>query len=90
MKKKARRQGFRMPDGLLVRERVCDDYVCAYCGAKASYCNYVGNICLQAFVPHQGACGAYVNDERYSGYINECGTCKYNRVDGTCELMEET
>lgn len=81
-----RRKRFRMDDGLVIEEHVCSDYVCRFCGAKASYCNYVGNMCLQAFVPHVGVCGAYVNDERYSGYVSECKTCRFLGEDGGCTL----
>ena len=39
-------------------------------------------------MPHQGACGAYVNNEKYVGYVSDCTTCRFNRADGSCELME--
>ena len=81
-----RRKTFTMDDGLVIKEHVCADYVCATCGARASYCNYVGDLCLQAYVPHVGACGAYVNNEKYSGYVSECQNCAHNRADGRCEL----
>ncbi|MDO5299703.1 MAG: hypothetical protein Q4F18_09765 [Clostridia bacterium] len=81
-----KRKRFRLPDGMVIEEHVCSHYTCRYCGAKASYCNYVGDICLQAFAPHVGSCGAYISDERYSGYINECKTCKYLAENGGCAL----
>ena len=87
-KGQSRRKTFRNYDGFLIRENVCSDYTCRFCGSKASYCNYVGDLCLQAFVPHQGACGAYVNNEKNVGYVSDCTTCRFNRADGSCELME--
>lgn len=86
---KKRRQRFVMDDGMVVEEHVCTDYVCKYCGTKASYCNFVGNLCLQAFVPHRKGCGAYIENEKTVGYVNECSTCAFNGADGTCRLMNE-
>ena len=86
---KKRRQRFVMSDGLVVEEHVCSDYLCRYCGTRASYCNFVGNLCLQAFVPHREGCDAYVENEQRVGYVNECATCRYNTEDNICQLMVE-
>ena len=81
-----RRKTFQNYDGFTIHENVCKDYVCRHCGQKASYCNYVGDICLQAFVPHTPGCQSFVNNERYSGYDTSCATCLYNDAAELCTL----
>lgn len=81
-----RRKTFKNYDGFTIHETVCKDYVCKHCGQKASYCNYVGDICLQAFVPHTPGCQSFVNNERYSGYDTSCTTCRNNDEAGLCAL----
>lgn len=68
---------FDLGNGQLAEEKACMNYVCRYCGAKAAAANFVANMCLQVYARHQGLCGAYVNSEKYSGYITECSSCKY-------------
>lgn len=76
-----------MSDGTVVEERGCEKYVCRYCGGKAVACNYVANMCLQVAARHDGICGAYVNNEKYSGYITECSTCvHYEEESNVCGL----
>ena len=76
-----------MFDGTVVEERGCEQYVCKYCGGKAVACNYVANMCLQVAARHDDICGAYVNNEKYIGYITECSTCMYyNEESNTCGL----
>ena len=31
----------RLPNGVVAEERACGDYVCKYCGGKATACNFV-------------------------------------------------
>ncbi len=66
---------FKMDDGTVVEEKVCENFVCKYCAGEATTFNYVGDMCLQAFVDHKELCGAYINDDKYDGYINECVNC---------------
>lgn len=47
----------RLPNGVVAEERACGDYVCKYCGGKATACNFVADMCLQVYARHQGMCG---------------------------------
>ena len=77
-----------MYDGTVVEERGCDKYVCRFCGGKAVACNYVADMCLQVAARHAQICGAFVNDEKYCGYVTECSTCvHYDEGSNTCELQ---
>lgn len=77
-----------MYDGTVVEERGCDKYVCKFCGGKAVACNYVADMCLQVAARHEKICGAFVNDEKYCGYVTECSTCvHYDEESNTCELQ---
>lgn len=79
-----------MSDGTVVTEKCCEKYVCRYCGGKAVGCNYVANMCLQIAARHEGLCGAYVNDEKYRGYVSECSTCLYYDKDSAQCTLEES
>ena len=74
-------KSFDLGNGQIVQERACMDYVCRYCGVKASASNMVANLCLQVFARHQGRCGAYVESDQYTGYVSECSTCRYYEND---------
>jgi hypothetical protein len=73
---------FTFDDGTVTEEKVCEEYVCAFCGAKAVACNFVGGMCLQVHAQHTGLCGAYIDNEKYSGYISDCTTCRYQTDTG--------
>ena len=75
---------FDLGNGELMKEKACMDYTCRYCGAKAVACNMVGGLCLQVVARHEGLCGAYVQNDKYTGYITECETCRYFGDDGMC------
>ena len=45
--------------------------------------NFVADMCLQVYAKHKGMCGAYVDSEKYHGYVTDCSTCFYQR-DGEC------
>ena len=74
--------------GQEVEEKGCGNYVCRYCGGKATACNFVANMCLQVYAKHAGLCGAYVDSEKYKGYITECSTCRY-QIGGQCTYEGE-
>ncbi len=78
----------KMYDGTEVEEKGCGNYVCRYCGGKATACNFVANICLQVYAKHVGICGAYMDSEKYKGFITECSTCQY-LADGQCTFEGE-
>ena len=61
----------RLPNGVVAEERACGDYVCKYCGGKATACNFVADMCLQVYARHQGMCGAYIETEKYVGYVTD-------------------
>ena len=73
-----------LPGGVNATEKACGDYVCKYCGGRATACNFVANMCLQVYARHQGLCGAYKETETYMGYITECSTCEFQGVSGEC------
>lgn len=77
-----------LDNGLTVEEKGCGNYICRYCGGKATACNFVANLCLQVYARHNGLCGAYLDSEKYRGYITECSTCQY-QVKGECTYGEE-
>lgn len=68
----------------VAEERACGDYVCKYCGGKATACNFVADMCLQVYARHQGMCGAYIETEKYVGYVTDCSTCHYQGISGEC------
>lgn len=74
----------RLPNGVEAEERACGDYVCKYCGGRATACNFVADMCLQVYAHHNGICGAYMESDKYVGYVTECGTCKYQGLTGGC------
>lgn len=74
----------RLPNGVVAEERACGDYVCKYCGGKATACNFVADMCLQVYARHQGMCGAYIETEKYVGYVTDCSTCHYQGISGEC------
>lgn len=78
----------RLPGGTQAEERSCGDYVCRYCGGKATACNFVADMCLQVYARHDGLCGAYIETDQYMGYVTECGTCKYQGMEGVCGFGE--
>ncbi len=47
----------RLPNGVVAEERACGDYVCKYCGGKATACNFVADMCLQVYARHQACAG---------------------------------
>lgn len=73
--------------GITVEEKGCGNYVCRYCGGKATACNFVADMCLQVYAKHEGLCGAYLDSEKYKGYVTECSTCKYQE-QGRCVCGE--
>lgn len=77
-----------LPGGVNATEKACGDYVCKYCGGRATACNFVANMCLQVYARHQGLCGAYRETETYMGYITECSTCEFQGVSGECCMRE--
>ncbi|MCD8020445.1 MAG: hypothetical protein LUF92_12950 [Clostridiales bacterium] len=77
-----------LDNGIEVEEKGCSNYICRYCGGKATACNFVADMCLQVYARHNGICGAYVNNEKYNGYITECSTCKYH-IEGVGCIFEE-
>ena len=68
-------------NGKEVKEAGCGDYVCRYCGGKATALNFVADMCLQVYAKHEGMCGAYADTEKYRGYVTDCSTCKH-QVEG--------
>lgn len=74
----------RLDSGVLVEEKGCVNYICRYCGGKATACNMVANMCLQVYAKHVGRCGAYMESEKYVGYITECSTCQYDQEGHGC------
>lgn len=70
--------------GRIVEEKGCSDYICKYCGGKATACNFVADLCLQVYAKHNGLCGAYVQTDKYVGYITECSTCTYYEEGKGC------
>lgn len=72
-------------NGKEVKEAGCGDYVCRYCGGKATALNFVADMCLQVYAKHEGMCGAYADTEKYRGYVTDCSTCKH-QVEGECLL----
>lgn len=74
----------RLPNGVEAEEKACGDYVCKYCGGKATACNFVADMCLQVYARHQGMCGAYIETEKYVGYVTDCSTCHYQGISGEC------
>ena len=39
--------------------------------------NYVADMCLQVYARHEGVCGAYVDSDKYRGYVTDCSTCAH-------------
>lgn len=72
-----------LDNGVQYKETGCGNYICKYCGGKATSVNYVMNMCLQVYAKHIGLCGAYVENEKYMGYVTDCTTCAYQE-DGNC------
>lgn len=66
-----------LSNGTVAEEKGCGNYICRYCGGKATACNFVANMCLQVYAKHSGLCGAYMDSEKYKGYITECSTCQF-------------
>ena len=77
-------KSFTLDNGNVLQEKACEDYVCRFCGAKANAVNYVANLCLQVFPKHLAGCEAYVEDDTYVGYVNECSTCRYYGEELVC------
>lgn len=75
---------FDLGNGEVVEETVCMNYKCRYCGARAYAGNFVADMCLQVIAKHQGLCGAYVESDKYTGYVSKCTTCSYYSEDGKC------
>lgn len=74
-----------LDNGTEVKEAGCGDYVCRYCKGKATALNYVADMCLQVYAKHEGMCNAYVDSEKYRGYVTDCSTCLHQK-DGECSL----
>lgn len=73
-------------DGRIEKERCCMNYQCKYCGARAKAGNFVAGLCLQVAVSHNGYCGAYVESDQYTGFVNECRTCtSYDEEKDECK-----
>ncbi|MCI9637312.1 MAG: hypothetical protein HFG77_13130 [Hungatella sp.] len=72
-------------NGTEVKEAGCMDYVCRYCGGKATALNFVADMCLQVYAKHNGLCGAYTDSEKYRGYVTDCSTCARQK-EGECVL----
>jgi hypothetical protein len=72
-----------LPNGKEEWEKGCGNYVCHYCGGKATALNCVAGLVLQVAAKHYGICGAYVDSEEYKGYRSDCSTCQYQE-NGTC------
>lgn len=66
-----------LENGTEVKEAGCGDYVCRYCGGKATALNYVADMCLQVYARHEGVCGAYMDSDKYRGYVTDCSTCAH-------------
>ena len=49
----------RLPNGVVAEERACGDYVCKYCGGKATACNFVADMCLR-YTPAIEACAGLI------------------------------
>lgn len=77
-------KSFDLGNGMIEKEKACMDYSCRFCDAQAVACNMVAGLCLQVVARHVGLCGAFVQNEKYTGYITECSTCKYFGADGQC------
>ncbi len=76
-----------MPSGKEVQEAGCGNYVCRYCGGRATALNMVAGMCLQIYAKHVGICGAYMESEKYRGYITDCSTCVHQE-NGVCVCDE--
>lgn len=74
---------FKLDNGTVLKEVGCGNYICRYCGGKAVGVNLVADMVLQINAKHNGICGAFRDDEKYLGYINDCSTCAY-LIDGEC------
>lgn len=74
-----------LENGTKVKEAGCGDYVCRYCGGKATALNFVADMCLQVYAKHEGMCGSYVDSDKYRGYVTDCSTCAHWK-EGECEL----
>ena len=46
-----------LENGTEVKEAGCGDYVCRYCGGKATALNYVADMCLQSMRGMKGSAG---------------------------------
>ena len=68
-----------LDNGTVVKEAGCMDYVCRYCGGKATALNFVADMCLQVYAKHNGICGAYVDSPQYRGYVTDCKTCLHEK-----------
>lgn len=75
--------------GRIAEEKGCKDYICKYCGGKATACNFVADMCLQVYAKHNGLCGAYVQTDQYVGYVTECSTCTYYEEGKGCTYGDE-
>lgn len=74
-----------LDNGKEVKEAGCMDYVCRYCGGKATALNFVADMCLQVYARHNGMCGAYMDSEKYRGYVTDCSTCGHQE-NGECTM----
>lgn len=74
-----------LDNGTEVKETGCGDYKCRYCGGRATALNFVADMCLQVYARHNGMCGAYMDSEKYRGYVTDCSTCAHQE-DGECGL----
>lgn len=77
-----------LENGTTVEEKGCGNYICRYCGGRGTACNFVAGLCLQVYAKHYGLCGAYLDSEKYKGYVTECSTCQF-QVNGECTFEEE-
>ena len=46
-----------LPGGVNATEKACGDYVCKYCGGRATACNFVANMCLQVYAAIRDCAG---------------------------------
>lgn len=89
-----KRQNIVLDNGIKIDVKMCENYTCKFCGVKATACNFFGSYCIQIFAPHKGECKAFNEKEsdysnQYTGFVNNCTTCKYQGSDSTCLFKAE-